>query len=73
MYPTKLNKIINLFEALPEDERRETLVSYADNAKKQEPPKARNSSLSMFAKTKIAQTRSVFTCMSMKTARRTFA
>jgi cysteine desulfuration protein SufE len=38
MYPQKLNKIINLFEALPEDERRETLVSYAENAKKQEPP-----------------------------------
>jgi cysteine desulfuration protein SufE len=36
-YPDKLNKIINLFESLPEDERRETLVSYADNAKKQEP------------------------------------
>ncbi len=25
MYPPKLNKIINLFESLPEDERRETL------------------------------------------------
>jgi cysteine desulfuration protein SufE len=37
MYPTKLNKIINLFESLPEDERRETLVSYADSANKQEP------------------------------------
>jgi cysteine desulfuration protein SufE len=37
MYPEKLNKIINLVESLPEDERRETLVSYADNAKKQEP------------------------------------
>src|SRR3954468_12352775 len=37
MYPPKLNKIINLFEHLPEDERRETLVSYADNAPKQEP------------------------------------
>jgi len=37
MYPTKLSKIINLFESLPEDERRETLVSYADNASKQEP------------------------------------
>jgi len=37
MYPVKLSKIINLFESLPEDERRETLVSYADNAKKQEP------------------------------------
>jgi len=37
MYPAKLNKIINLFESLPEDERRETLVSYADNARRQEP------------------------------------
>jgi cysteine desulfuration protein SufE len=37
MYPDKLNKIIHLFESLPEDERRETLVSYADSAKKQEP------------------------------------
>ena len=37
MYPPKLNNIINLFESLPEDERRETLVSYADNARKQEP------------------------------------
>ncbi|HEY7000295.1 MAG TPA: SufE family protein [Candidatus Udaeobacter sp.] len=37
MYPNKLNKIISLFESLPEDERRETLVAYADNAKNQEP------------------------------------
>ncbi len=37
MYPPKLDKIIQLFEMLPEDERRETLVSYADAAKKQEP------------------------------------
>jgi cysteine desulfuration protein SufE len=37
MYPQKLNKIIDLFEILPEDERRETLVSYADNARKQAP------------------------------------
>src|SRR5437016_8627271 len=37
MYPPKLEAIIDLFESLPEDERRETLVSYADNAKKQEP------------------------------------
>src|SRR6266480_5490605 len=37
MYPPKLNNIINLFESLPEDERRETIVSYADNAGKQEP------------------------------------
>ena len=36
-YPEKLNKIINLFESLPEEERRETIVSYADNARKQEP------------------------------------
>src|SRR5262245_64748096 len=42
MYPGKLNKIINLFESLPEDERRETLVSYADNAKRQEPREAEN-------------------------------
>jgi cysteine desulfuration protein SufE len=37
IYPEKLNKIVRLFESLPEDERRETLVSYADNAKRQEP------------------------------------
>ena len=37
MYPPKLEAIVNLFESLPEGERRETLVSYADNAKKQEP------------------------------------
>src|SRR5437763_14061201 len=37
MYPPKLNNIINLFESLPEEERRETLVSYAGNARKQEP------------------------------------
>ena len=37
MYPPKLNNIIDLFEHLPEDERRETLVSYADNAAKQQP------------------------------------
>ena len=36
-YPPKLDNIIQLFEHLPEDERRETLVSYADNAKKQQP------------------------------------
>ena len=37
MYPAKLDKIIQLFEMLPEVERRETLVSYAESAKKQEP------------------------------------
>ena len=36
-YPPKLDKIIHLFEALPEQERRETLVSYAESARKQEP------------------------------------
>jgi cysteine desulfuration protein SufE len=45
MYPAKLNNIIKLFESLPEDERRETLVSYADNAKKQEPREGENFSL----------------------------
>jgi len=38
-YPEKLDKIIHLFESLPEEERRETLVAYADNARKQEPRK----------------------------------
>src|SRR5438445_4788749 len=39
MYPPKLSNIINLLELIPEDERRETLVSYADDAAKQEPRK----------------------------------
>jgi cysteine desulfuration protein SufE len=39
MYPPRLSKIVDLFEHLPEDERRETLVSYADSAAKQEPRK----------------------------------
>ena len=37
MYPEKLQSIIDLFEHLPEVERRETLVAYSDNAPKQEP------------------------------------
>ncbi len=37
MYPEKLQKIIDLFEHLPEVERRETLVAYADSAPKQAP------------------------------------
>src|SRR4030095_6438836 len=37
MYPTKLSNIVNLLESRPQDERRDTLVSYADNAKNQEP------------------------------------
>src|SRR4051794_6083402 len=36
-YPERLNKIIQLFESLPEEERRDSLVSYADMARKQEP------------------------------------
>jgi cysteine desulfuration protein SufE len=37
MYPKKLQNIIDLFEHLPEVERRETLVAYSDSAPKQEP------------------------------------
>ena len=37
MYPEKLQNIIDLFDHLPEVERRETLVAYSDNAPKQEP------------------------------------
>jgi cysteine desulfuration protein SufE len=31
-YPPKLGAIVSLFEGLPEDEKRETLISYADQA-----------------------------------------
>jgi cysteine desulfuration protein SufE len=31
-YPPKLGAIVTLFEGLPEDEKRETLISYADQA-----------------------------------------
>ena len=37
MYPEKLQNIVDLFEHLPEVERRETLVAYSDSAPKQEP------------------------------------
>jgi cysteine desulfuration protein SufE len=37
MYPAKLQNIIDLFDHLPEVERRETLVSYSDSASKLEP------------------------------------
>ncbi len=37
MYPTALNDLIELFEHLPEQERRENLVVMSDSAKKQEP------------------------------------
>jgi cysteine desulfuration protein SufE len=36
-YPKKLQTIIDLFDHLPEVERRETLVSYSDSASIQEP------------------------------------
>jgi cysteine desulfuration protein SufE len=37
LYPGGLQKIISLFEALLEQERREALISYADQARKWEP------------------------------------
>lgn len=37
VYPAKLNRIIGLFETLPESERRELLVAYADQAKSAAP------------------------------------
>lgn len=36
-YPAKLQAIIDLFSSLPEEEKRENLISYAEQAKKQEP------------------------------------
>ncbi|MEO6847868.1 MAG: SufE family protein [Chthoniobacterales bacterium] len=36
-YPPKLEQIIDLFEHLPDEEKRETLITYADQAKNQEP------------------------------------
>ena len=36
-YPAKLQTIIDLFESLPEEEKRENLIAYADQAKKQAP------------------------------------
>jgi cysteine desulfuration protein SufE len=36
-YPPKLAAIVSLFEGLPEDEKRETLISYADQAARYEP------------------------------------
>jgi len=36
-YPEKLQNIIDLFDHLPEVERRETLVAYSDSAPKQKP------------------------------------
>lgn len=36
-YPSKLQEIINLFELLPDEEKRETLIAYADQATAQAP------------------------------------
>ena len=36
-YPPELAKIVALFESLSEDERRENLIAYADQAKRHEP------------------------------------
>src|SRR5678816_4649562 len=36
-YPPQLTKIIALFAALPEEEKRENLIAYAEQAKKHEP------------------------------------
>lgn len=37
MLPPKLQAIIDLFESLPEEEKRENLIAYSEQAKKQEP------------------------------------
>jgi cysteine desulfuration protein SufE len=37
MYPQRLQLIIDLFETLPDQERRDALISYADQARKWEP------------------------------------
>src|SRR5260221_12463409 len=36
-YPPKLATIIHLFESLPEEEKRENLIAYAEQATKHEP------------------------------------
>ena len=36
-YPPKLEAIIHLFESLPEEEKRENLIAYSEQAKKHEP------------------------------------
>lgn len=36
-YPPKLQQIVDLFEALPDMEKRETLITYADQSKSQAP------------------------------------
>ncbi len=36
-YPAKLEAIIGLFESLPEEEKRENLIAYSEQAKRHEP------------------------------------
>jgi cysteine desulfuration protein SufE len=36
-YPAKLGQIVDLFDALPDEEKRETLIAYADQAASQAP------------------------------------
>src|SRR5687768_14416789 len=36
-YPPNLARIISLFESLPEEEKRENLISYSEQAKRHEP------------------------------------
>ena len=36
-YPPKLDAIISLFESLPEEEKRENLIAYSEQAKRHEP------------------------------------
>jgi len=40
-YPAKLQAIIDLFTSLPEEEKRENLIAYAEQSKKHEPQPAR--------------------------------
>lgn len=41
-YPPKLQQIVGLFEALPDLEKRETLITYADQSGKQAPREGEN-------------------------------
>src|SRR5258708_36419007 len=36
-YPPKLQAIVSLFESLPDEEKRENLISYSEAARKHEP------------------------------------
>jgi cysteine desulfuration protein SufE len=44
-YPPQLTKIIDLFAVLPEEEKRENLIAYAEQAKKHEPREGETFSL----------------------------